>query len=101
MKNSLLARRAAVCKICNAFNRLAKLIICFNNLIGIVFNDKFQKIRNIIKMIIKCIAVYMAALNNILYSNFIVRLFIQKLPESIYNSFFSEFNLSYPPRGLS
>ena len=58
------------------------------DLIRHALDGLFQQLRDVVEMVIKGIAVYLAAVYNVFYSNFVICLFFQKLPESLDDGIF-------------
>ena len=73
-----------------------KISTVFYHLICPHFDRPFRKKRDILKMIIECISIYMTSVYNILHRDFIIWFFFQQLPEGIYNCKLCSIHIDLP-----
>ena len=77
VENGFFAVSAVFYKTADTFKGRACPAITADDMIGIVFHCDLQKLRDVMKMIIKCVPVHLAAVHNVFHGNFVIRLFFQ------------------------
>lgn len=81
----------------NALDRRSKFTVIFDDLFCPLLNGILGQGRNILKMIIKGIPVYLTVFYNVLYRNFVVGPLFEKLPECVTDRLFVRF-IAAPPK---
>ena len=77
MQNGFLPVDTAFNKRSKAVQRRNQPAVSMYDIIGILFENVFQKFRDIMEMIIEGITVYLADIHNVLDGNFGIRFFFQ------------------------